>query len=177
MVFTERTRQAINEQVTKEMQSSYAYLSMADYCESRGLEGFAKWLRNQSQEEWGHATKFRTFIIDRGERVHLETLEAPAADFSSVVEVFERALENEQSVTRSINDLYALAEQEKDFASQAFLDWFVLEQVEEERTVTGILDWLRRIGDSEQGLFLLDQKLGGGLEGGATDSDAAKAGA
>ncbi|MGH2687449.1 MAG: ferritin [Actinomycetota bacterium] len=176
MVFSERTRQAINDQVTNEMQSSYAYLAMGDYCESVGLEGFAKWLRNQSDEEQGHAEKFRTYILDRGERIHHETLNAPTAEFDSIEQVFEAALENEQSVTRAINDLYGLAEQEKDFATQAFLDWFVLEQVEEERTVTAILDWIKRIGSTEQGLFLLDEKLGGGLES-ATAASGGDAGA
>lgn len=164
MSFSERTRQALNDQVTKELQSAYAYMAMADYCESLGLEGFGQWLRNQSEEEQGHAAKFRTYILDRGERVHHEALSSPPTNFSSVQDVFEAALDNEQSVTHSINELYALAEQEKDFASQAFLDWFMLEQIEEERTVTGILDWAKRIGNTEQGLFMLDQKLGGGLE-------------
>jgi ferritin len=167
MVLTERTRQGINEQLMREMQAFYAYLSMADYCESVGFLGFAKWLRNQSQEEWGHAMKFRSFILDRGERVQLDTIQAPEAEFSSVTEIFERALDNEQAVTWAINDLYLLAEQEKDFATRAFLNWFVLEQVEEERTVKGILDWLKRIGGSEEGLYLLDRELGGGVESGA----------
>ena len=177
MGFSERSRHAINEQLTRELQASYAYLAMADYCESLGFEGFGRWLRNQSQEEYGHAMKFRSFIIDRGERVQLEGIDSPASDFSSVVEVFERALDNEQAVTRAINDLYALAEQEKDFATQAFLNWFVLEQVEEERTVTGILDWLKRIGDSEQGLYLLDQRLDGDLASGGSGGAPATAAA
>jgi ferritin len=171
VTFSERTRQAINDQVTKELQSAYAYMAMADYCESIGLEGFGQWLRNHSEEEQGHAAKFRSYILDRGERVHHEALSSPTASFSSVQEVFEAALDNEQAVTRSINDLYALAEQEKDFATQAFLDWFVLEQVEEERTVTAILDWIKRIGGTEQGLFMLDQKLGGGLESAIAGAD------
>ena len=165
MTFSERSKQAINAQLTKELEASYAYLAMAEYCESRALHGFGSWLRAQSDEERGHAMKFHDFIQDRGERVHYEALPAPDGDFGSVLEVFERALENEQAVTRAIHDLYSLAEDEKDFTTQAFLNWFLLEQVEEERTVTGIIDWLKEIGDSKQGLYLLDRELGGGLEG------------
>jgi ferritin len=167
MPFSERSRQAMNDQLMREIEASYTYLSMAEYCHSLALDGFASWLGTQSQEEWDHAMRFRSFLRDRGERARFEALAEPPADFSSVVEVFERALENEQSVTQYINDLYALAEEEKDFASQAFLNWFVTEQVEEERTVSGILDWLRRIGDSAQGLYLLDRQLGGRLEAGS----------
>lgn len=175
MPFSERSRQAMNDQLMREIEASYTYLSMAEYCQSFALDGFASWLGAQSEEEWDHATRFRGFLQDRGERVRFEALPKPPADFSSVIDVFERALENERSVTQSINDLYALAEEEKDFASQAFLNWFVTEQVEEERTVSGILDWLRRIGDSAQGLYLLDRQLGGRLEGG-TDTATGTAG-
>lgn len=163
-MFMERSKQAMSQHMMKEIESSYAYLSMSAYCDSAGLAGFAGWLKAQSGEEWGHAMKFYGFLIDRGARVRFEALEAPRVEYSSPLEVFEAALENENAVTRAINDLYAMAEEEKDFASQAFLDWFVMEQVEEEKTVAGIVDWLKRIGDSDQGLYLLDRELGGGLE-------------
>lgn len=176
MSFTQRARTAMNDQITREMEASYAYLAMAGYCESMGLHGFGKWLERQSAEEWGHAMKFRGYVEDRGERVRYEAIREPENDFSSVLEVFERALDQEQAVTRSINDLYAMAEEEKDFASQAFLNWFVTEQVEEEKTVTGIIDWLKRVGDSAQGLYLLDRELGGAPEAGAAGA-AAPAGA
>lgn len=173
MTFSERSKQAINAQLTRELEASYAYLAMAEYCESRALHGFGSWLQAQSDEERDHARKFHDFIQDRGERVHYEALPAPAADYGSVLEVFERALENEQAVTRAIHDLYSLADEEKDFTTQAFLDWFLLEQVEEERTVQGIIDWLNEVGDSKQGLYLLDRELGGGLDGALNNGGAA----
>jgi ferritin len=167
MTFSERTREAMNRQVMRELEASYTYLSMAGYCQSLGLDGFAHWLEAQSGEELEHAKKFRKFMEDRGARVRYEAIPAPEGDFSSVLDVFENALANEQSVTQAINDLYALAEEEKDFASQSFLDWFVAEQIEEEKTVTGIIDWLRRLDDSPHGLYLLDRQLGGDVESGA----------
>jgi ferritin len=175
MTFSERSKQAINAQLTKELEASYAYLAMAEYCESRALHGFGAWLRAQSDEERGHAMKFHDYIQDRGERVHFDALPAPAADFGSVLEVFEGALENERAVTRAIEDLYSLAEEEKDRTTQAFLNWFLLEQVEEERTVQGIIDWLNEVGDSKQGLYLLDRELGGGLEGALNNGGAGTA--
>lgn len=166
MPFSQRAEQAMNDQLKLEIQAFYSYLAMSDYFDSVGLPGFAQWMFTQCQEEWTHAMKFRTFIQDRGGRVRLAEIPEPKSDYASALEVFERALENEQLVTRSISDIYALAEEEKDFASQAFLNWFVTEQVEEEKTMSDIIDWLRRIDDSAHGLFLLDEKLGqGGLSG------------
>ena len=168
MSFSERTRSAMNDQLMREIEAAYTYLSMAEFCQSKGLLGFGRWLEDQSKEEWSHAMKFRRFIQDRGEAAVFDAVRQPANSFSSVMDVFERALEHERAVTQSINDLYALAQDEKDFATQSFLNWFVDEQVEEEKTVMGIIDWLRALGDTPQGVYLLDRELGGSLEAGAT---------
>lgn len=170
MAFSERTKSAMNQQLMREIEASYSYLSMAEYCQSKGLHGFGKWLEEQSGEEWGHAMRFRAFIQDRGGSARFEALREPVNHFSSVMDVFERALEQERAVTHYINDLYALALDEKDFASQSFLTWFVDEQVEEEKSVMGIIDWLKTIGDTPQGIYLLDRELGGSLEAGMTKS-------
>jgi ferritin len=69
--------------------------------------------------------------------------------------------EHEQKVTGLINNLYTLAVQEKDYASQAFLQWFVTEQVEEEASATQILETMKMIGDKSHALLMLDRELGG----------------
>ena len=155
-----RVEEAMNEQLAKELQSAYVYLGMSAYCESLSLPGFAQWLRSQFQEELDHAMRFYHFICDRGGRVRLKALDEPSIEFSSPREVFEDALAHEQDVTRSIHDLYRLVEDEKDYASQAWLDWFATEQVEEEKNVGQIVDSLKRIGDRGEALYLLDKELG-----------------
>jgi ferritin len=59
-----------------------------------------------------------------------------------------------------IHDLYGLAMEENDYASQVMLHWFIDEQVEEEDSVSQILDTLERIGDTDRGLIMLDRELG-----------------
>ena len=166
MPFSERSQDAMNQQLKLEIQAFYNYLGMSDYFDAVSLPGFSQWMFNQAQEEWMHAMKFRTFIQDRGGRVLLSAIAKPSSDYDSALSVFEHALENEQAVSQSISNIYAIAEEEKDFASQAFLNWFVTEQVEEEKTMSDIIDWLKRMVGSPQGLFLLDERLGqGGLSG------------
>ena len=41
-----------------------------------------------------------------------------------------------------------------------FLHWFIDEQVEEEDSASEIIDKLKKIGDSKNGLFMLDKVLG-----------------
>lgn len=151
---------AMNEQIKNELYSAYQYLSMAAYCESANLPGFAGWMRAQAREETEHAMKFYDFVLDRNGRVVLQAIDGPLVEFGSPLEVFERALAHERKVTAMINDLYGLAVRENDYASQTFLQWFVTEQVEEEKNTGDVVETLKMVGDKSEALFLLDRELG-----------------
>ncbi len=158
-MLADKVEAALNEQLVKELQSAYVYLGMSAYCESRSLPGFGQWLRLQFQEELDHGMRFYNFIIDRGGKVRLSALDEPAVEYKSVLDVFENALRHEQAVTQSIHELYELVDNERDYASQAWLDWFATEQVEEEKNVGQIVDSLKMIGDRGDALFLLDKEV------------------
>lgn len=151
---------AINAQIRDELYSAYLYLSMAAYFEAASLPGFASWMRAQSQEEVDHAMKFFDFVNERGGRVELQAIEQPTVEFESPLAVFEATYEHEQKVTGLIHNLYALAVEKNDYAAQVMLHWFIDEQVEEEATASQIVDLLERIGESDQGLIMLDRELG-----------------
>ena len=151
---------ALNRQIRDELYSAYMYLSMAAYFGSIGLPGSAAWMRAQSGEEVEHAMKLFDFVGERGGRVELHAIEQPAIEFESPHAVFEKTYEHEQKVTGLIHDLYALALDENDYATQVMLHWFIEEQVEEEDGVSQILDTLERVGDKEQALMMLDRELG-----------------
>jgi ferritin len=151
---------AINEQINKELYSAYLYLSMSAYCEAAGLPGCAHWMRMQYQEEVIHGLMFFDYVNDRGGRVALKAIDQPPADWESALGVFRHVLEHEQMVTGLINELYALAVKENDYASQMELQWFVTEQVEEEKNAGDIVGQLEMIGDQATALLLLDKELG-----------------
>lgn len=150
----------INDQINKELYSAYLYLSMAAQFEAENLPGFASWMKKQAAEEQEHAMKFFGYVNERGGRVVLEAIEKPETEFGKPVEVFAEVLAHEQKVTGLINDLYALALEEKDYASQSFLQWFIDEQVEEEASAGGILESLKMIGDKGHALLMIDHQLG-----------------
>jgi ferritin len=151
---------ALNEQMKHEFYSSYLYLSMSAYCDRSNLPGLARWMRAQAQEETKHAMKIFDHLLDRGGRVELQPLGRPPVDFASARDVFEQAHQHEQQVTASINKVYGLAVDERDFASTVFLDWFVKEQVEEEKTSGLLAEQFRMVGDDRPGLLMLDRELG-----------------
>ena len=160
MELSKKMQDALNEQIKEEMASAYIYLSMAAYCESINLSGFARWMQAQSNEEMAHAMKFYGYINERGGRVVFEALDQPPVEFAGPVDVFEKTLAHEQYITGRIHKLYAMATEEKDYASLGLLQWFVNEQVEEESTAGEVLDMLKMTGDKGQGLFMLDRQLG-----------------
>lgn len=148
----------LNAQLNREYSSSYAYLGMAAYAESVSLVGFAHWLRVQHREELEHALKFYQYINAQNGRVTLDAIAKPRADYGSIFEVFQKVLEHEKVITKSIHELYGAAEAEKDYATKTFLAWFVSEQVEEEGEAQLMVDKLAMIGDSKGSLLYLDKE-------------------
>ncbi len=151
---------ALNKQINAELFSSYLYLSMAAYFESKELVGMAHWMRIQVQEELQHVVKFFDFINERDGRVELTAVDGPPAEWSSPLNAFQGALEHEQKITALINDLVDLALSEKDHAANIFLQWFVSEQVEEEASVRMIVEKLKMVGDDAVALLMLEGELG-----------------
>jgi len=151
---------AMNEQINKELFSSYLYLSMAAYFEDKNLAGFANWMRVQAEEEREHAMKFYDFILERGGRVYLKAIDAPKTDWNSNLEVTEEVAAHEAKVTASIYALYELALKEKDYPAQMMLQWFITEQVEEERNAAEIVANLKLIEAGGTAVYVLDRQLG-----------------
>ena len=155
-----RVLEAINKQINSELSASYAYLAMSAYCERQKFTGAARWLRLQSQEENMHAMKLYDFVLARDRSVDLQAIERPKSDFGSVAQVFERALEQEQEVSRQIDALYETAFTEKAFSTVAELQWFLTEQVEEEKTAREIVAKFKMVGNDPASLLDLDRELG-----------------
>ena len=86
-------------------------------------------------------------------------LETTSAEFASLHVVFEQVLKHEEFITASINKLYEVALNEKDYTSGNFLQWYINEQIEEETTVHGILDKMKLAGTEAGGMFHVDKDL------------------
>lgn len=160
-MLSDKMENALNEQIKDEFFSSFLYLSMSAHCDAQNLPGFAHWLRMQSQEEYMHAMKIFDYIQDREGQVVLKAIDQPAHKFGSLVEIFEQTLAHEKMISRKINDLYAMAMEEKDYPTQVMLQWFINEQVEEEKTASDILAQVKMAGDNTSALIVLDQQLAG----------------
>jgi len=151
---------AVNEQIRNELYSGYLYLAMSAHFDAENLDGFARWMRLQAQEELDHAMRLFDHVNRTGGRVVLGAIERPPSTFDTPLTVFRQALEHEREVTGMINDLYELARRENDHATELALQWFIGEQVEEEDSALTAVNQLELAGDSNAALLMLDRQFG-----------------
>ncbi len=158
-MLTGKMLEMLNQQINKEIYSAYLYVSMSSYSEHTGLKGFANWFMVQYQEEMEHAMRIYRYVLGQGGKINLMAIEQPPNDFASPLDLFEKTLVHEKTVTGYINALMDLALQSKDHASLIFLQWFVTEQIEEEANPAEIISKLKLVGKDGNGLFMIDKEL------------------
>ncbi len=149
----------LSEQIKKEYESAFLYLEISDYFQSEGLSGFASWYLIQAKEETEHAMKFYNYLHDNNERALFFAIEPSRKTFSNFKKPLEESLIHEVYITNSINQIYELAENEKDYRTKKFLNWFIIEQQEEEEAAHENLEKMVLYGENPAGLFLLDNEL------------------
>ncbi len=157
MMISKKLNDAINGQIGREFGASLQYVNIATWFDGEALKKMADLFYKQAEEEKEHAMKFVKYLVDTGGVVSIPAVAAPKSTFASAEEAVKLSLDWELEVTRQINELYAIAAAEKDYAAQNFLDWFVEEQIEEVNSMENLLKVVRRVG--EKNLIMLEAYL------------------
>ncbi len=158
-MLSKKIQKALNEQIAKEANAANYYLSMASWCDVKGLRGSAAFMYKHAEGERAHMMKLFRYVNDASGHAQAPELEAPEREFKNLNELFHLVLKHEQSVTEAINNLVDLCLSEKDYSTFNFLQWYVSEQHEEERLFTQILDMIKIAGLEGRGLFLVDKEI------------------
>jgi ferritin len=154
-----KIKTAMNEQIKHELESFYIYLSMTAYFHEQNLDGMAHWMRCQAHEEMIHAMKFYDHIIDRGGTVTLLDLKQMKTTWGKPLEAWQDAYEHEKFVTGKIHAITKISREENDYTSEPLLSWFLNEQIEEEKNTEKVSRELAMMGDSKEGVLMLDREL------------------
>ena len=101
---------------------------MVAYLKDRGFDGMFGFMHKQAHEEYEHAMKMYGFLTSVGKLPVFESINKPAANYKSELDVFQQALQHEKTVTSRIDDLVDLAREENDKRAEIFLQWYVTEQ-------------------------------------------------
>lgn len=151
---------ALNQQIHKELEAWYTYLAMAAWCDAQHFTGYAAFMEAQSREEQAHAHRLIRYVLDRGADLALQAIAPPAREYGSLLELFNKSMEQERANTRAIYELYELAKEKNDYATVAALQWFLDEQVEEEKVMDEALGLLRFAGDDRSAILALNDRYG-----------------
>ncbi len=152
----------LNEHLKLEFRASHEYHAMAIWLAEHDLPGFATWMNKQSSDELLHAQRIIDHIVERDQKAVLPAIAAPPMTWKTAEALCAHVLKNEQDVTASINNLYAMAEKAKDRPATIMLQWFVNEQMEEEAAARAVLGRIRLAGNTGVGLLMIDQELASG---------------
>lgn len=147
------------EQLNREYHSAYLYLGMSAYCSKAGFNGSSNWFLIQYQEEVTHGMKLFKYLEDQDVDIKLPSIDGVEVEYNSILEVFQKSLAHEQSMTKNLNVLSDMAMKNKDHATYNLLQWYVTEQVEEEASVKEIIDSIKLVGDNGYGLYTIDKEL------------------
>lgn len=157
----QKVTELLNDQINKEFYSAYLYLDMANFYAAKGLDGYANWYEIQAKEEQDHAMLFYQYMQNNGQKVTFEAIAKPDKEFRELMDPLKAAYEHEQYVTSLINNIYAAAQEAKDYRTIQFLDWFVKEQGEEETNASDMITKMELFGADAKGLYMLNSELKG----------------
>lgn len=149
----------LNSQFKKELESAYIYLYFASYFDSQGLTGFSHWFKKQALEEEEHAMRIYSYLHEQKEPIQFTSIDAPKLDSDSIIQVLNETLEQEEYISRLINNIYYETTQANDYSTKNFLEWFIGEQREEEKQIQDIITKYTLFCIEGTSLFQLNKEL------------------
>ncbi len=159
MKLSNKLLKALVAQVNMEFASGYLYRSMSHDMKTISLNGYAKWLDKQYEEERAHALKLIGYIEDRDGVVDFLPVEGVEKHYSKPLEVAKDSLSHEEAVSASIRKIFKLAREEGDLETEIFLQWYINEQVEEEVNARDNVAGFQAAKDDEALIRMFDKHL------------------
>ncbi|KAL4518278.1 hypothetical protein Ndes2526A_g01280 [Nannochloris sp. 'desiccata'] len=125
--------------------------------------GFAKYFRDQSLEERGHAQKLIDFQNTRGGRVRLLALVPPETEFTEdsrgdALYAMELSLSLERLNYDKLLHLWDVMEEEADAQASHFIEYMLEEQAADIKETADYVSQLRRVGKGH-GVWHFDHEL------------------
>ena len=142
-----------------ERQSAADYFAAAVWFAERELTGFAEHLRDEAKQEEQHAAKFADYLISRGQRPVLDTIEPPRQQWTGVEQVIANVFRMEADVTASVLQLYNTAEKDIDRRTTVFLDPIVDGQRLSEHEAAYLLGRVKFAAENAAAVMIIDAEL------------------
>ena len=99
------------------------------------------------------------YLNSRDEKVVLLPIAEVQTEWDSVLDMYKDTLNHEKKVTAMINNIAAIAEQDRDYASINRIVWFIDEQVEEEEAAREMITTFEAVEGNKYGMYMIDKEL------------------
>ncbi|KAF6144831.1 hypothetical protein GIB67_038930 [Kingdonia uniflora] len=164
--YSDECEAAVNEQINVEYNVSYVYHALYAYFDrdNVALKGLAKFFKESSVEERGHAEKLMEYQNQRGGRVKLQSMVMPLTEFDNAekgdaLSAMELVLSLEKLTNEKLLNLHRVADEKNDVQLADFVESeFLTEQVEAIKKISEYVAQLRRVGKGH-GVWHFDQTL------------------
>ena len=142
---SERFIEELQAQIGREFAAAHQYTAIGTHYDNQTFPRLARFFYKQADEERGHAMRMVDYLLETGTPLTLGEISAPKRDFEDHVAPITLALEQERQVTVQIGELFEIARETRDAASEIFMQWFVDEQVEEQDSMESLLQVAERV--------------------------------
>ena len=159
MKISKKILNLLHDQIAMEANASNHYLYISSWCKVNGYDGASSFFQNHSTEEREHMLKIIQYLNDLKISTVIPSIEKPKQNTKSLEQALKNSLVNEQKVTKSIDKIYGVSQNENDNRTSIFLEWFVREQIEEEDLFESILQKFDVIGRDKLALHEIDKHL------------------
>ncbi len=143
---TSKTIQNLQTALEMEMTAVQQYLLHAHVLEDWGLDRMATRMREEMQEELGHAGRFIDRILFLGGEPHLKPAKTPKRA-KELKELFASDLEEEKGAVAFYTNAAADAEAERDIGTRTLFEQAVLDEEGHMEWLSLQLDLLQRMGE------------------------------
>ena len=99
------------------------------------------------------------YLNSRDAKVELKPIAEVQTEWDSILAMYQDTLKHEKVVTSLINNLAAIAAEDRDFASSNMLVWFIDEQIEEEESARDMIFAVESVEGDKYGMYQLDKEL------------------
>ena len=95
-MISKKMEETLNKQIELEGYASFLYLSMASWCDKEGLEGSAKFMHRQSDEERAHMLRIFHYINEVDGHAKTPAIKQAPLEFDSAHALFQEVYEHEK---------------------------------------------------------------------------------
>ena len=145
--------------LTMERIASVQYYAISLWFQEKDLSGFSSFFLKESKDEMDHAYIFSNYLIARGQRVKLHELEKPIQDWQGIEDIISYAFNMEADLSRSLHQLYSMADRSLDSRTSVFLDPIMEGQIKSEDEFAHLLGQVKFSANQPSALLILDNEL------------------